>query len=193
MIKVQDIKNRRVTKYPFGTLYEYDNGLKILYSVGKSKETEISYNFLGGSYSQKFSGIAHFCEHLMFSSRVLHKTYDYANASTSQYRTKYEFSIKHDDFKSFEVATHKVKAEDELKKKIYDNIDLFFNEVDGTAWKDGKTSYLFTNNIFEEEKSIIDEEYRGRYEEYTLSAAIEFEDSLSKNNANQHYNVIRLK
>lgn len=183
MINKPNIQNKKVTQYPFGTLYEYDNGLKILHSAGKSKETEINYTFLGGSSSQKFYGIAHFSEHLMFSSRAFHKTYDYSNASTSPYRTNFEFVINHDDFKSFEITANLVKAEDELKKKIYGNIDLFFNEVDGNAWKDGKTSYLFTSNIFEEEKSIIDEEFRGRYEEKVSTAENEFENSLSKNHS----------
>lgn len=151
---LEEIKRISETSYPFGTLYEYDNGLKIIKTSNRKWKTKIKYFFLGGVLDQKYDGFAHFIEHSLFFSGVIHKVYSRENFNydgvTTPYINFYLFEMPHSNIDTYLDEKDYWEARDEATKLIKDNIDIFFNEVDR---KD------FDFNYFEDEKSIIGSEY----------------------------------
>lgn len=167
MINKPDFKNTKKTKIPCGTLYEYDNGLKILYDTD-SEKTTVGYSFLGGSHSQKFEGLAHFVEHSLFFSDLFNKSATFTSGWTSKVATFYEARYEHENLSKLNDETARLQEKSKIREKIYNNIDIFFDEAYGKGWLDG-SSPQFTIRHFEEEKNIIDEEYRKRYEDKEVS------------------------
>lgn len=178
-------------EYPFGTLYTYDNGLKIIYKKvpyvkNKMAKTKFKFAFLGGSSQQgKYQGLAHFAEHCMFIDELFHKTFEDAKGCTSYKKTEFEMSINHkkidEMLKKFDDLSEnelKILVNKVVRQDVKNTLDIFAYEVNSKFWE---SNAPVTQQFFEEEKQIIDEEYLHAYEDKDKTLRCKF---IHKENAN---------
>ena len=103
---------KRITELANGSfLYEYPDGIKIIYARDKEDiDTDIEISFEGGSMVQgHIMGLAHFVEHTMFLSQKLNKNFSFTNGITSRKQTVYQMSVNGNRIKK--------EVNDELKSR----------------------------------------------------------------------------